>query len=376
MTFGLPWMLLVLGFVPVLLGVYVWQLRRRRRQAVRFSNVALLRTAGVGARSWRRHVPVVLVLGALGLLGVASARPTVRADVPASSSTVILALDVSGSMCSTDVLPNRLSAAQAAVRSFVQGQDGETKIGLVVFSGFAQLAVAPTTNRDELLAALDAVTTGRGTTIGSAILRSIDAIAELDPNVAPSDPVDEPTTDGPGLADQTPVPTPSVGGGVGGGSGGGGAAVDVAPEIIVLLTDGANTRGVTPAQAAEQAAARGVRVYPIGFGTTNPTQMACTRDQYGGFQPRARDFGGPGGGTLGGRNFLVVDEGALKGVAQTTGGEYFAATDADGLTQVLADLPKHVTVSEQDIDLSAAAGLLAAALLLAGLGISIRRSTS
>ena len=152
--------------------------------------------------------------------------------------------------------------------------------------------------------------------------------------------------------------------------------MDVAPEIIVLLTDGANTRGVTPAQAAEQAAARGVRVYPIGFGTTNPTQMACTRDQYGGFQPRARDFGGPGGGTLGGRNFLVVDEGALKGVAQTTGGEYFAATDADGLTKVLADLPKHVTVSEQDIDLSAAAGLLAAALLLAGLGISIRRSTS
>src|SRR6478672_5268307 len=362
-------MLLVLGFVPVLLGVYVWQLRRRRRQAVRFSNVALLRTAGVGARSWRRHVPVVLVLGALGLLGVASARPTVRAEVPASSSTVILALDVSGSMCATDVLPNRLSAAQAAVRSFVQGQDGETKIGLVVFSGFAQLAVAPTTNRDELLAALDAVTTGRGTTIGSAILRSIDAIAELDPNVAPSDPVDEPTTDGPGIGGPTPTPRPTAGGPAGG-------TVDVAPEIIVLLTDGANTRGVTPSQAAEQAAARGVRVYPIGFGTTNPTQMACTRDQYGGFQPRARDFGGPGGGTLGGRNFLVVDEGALKGVAQTTGGEYFAATDADGLTQVLADLPKHVTVSEQDIDLSAAAGLLAAALLLAGLGISIRRSTS
>jgi Ca-activated chloride channel family protein len=317
-------------------------------------------------------VPIALVLGALALLGLASARPTVRASVPTSSATVILALDVSGSMCATDVAPNRLSAAQAAVRSFVEGRDDETKIGLVVFSGFAQLAVAPTADRDELLAALDAVTTGRGTTIGAAILRSIDAIAELDPNVPPSDPVDEPSTDGPGLGDPAPAPTPSAGGG----ASDTGATADVAPEIVVLLTDGANTRGVTPAQAAGQAAARGVRVYPIGFGTTNPTQMACTREQYGGFTPRLRDLGGPGSGSIGGRSFLVVDEAALKNVAQTTGGEYFAATDADGLTQVLADLPKHVTVAEQDVDLSAAVGIVAAALLLAGLGLALRRSTS
>ena len=138
--------------------------------------------------------------------------------------------------------------------------------------------------------------------------------------------------------------------------------MDVAPEIVVLLTDGANTRGVTPSEAAEQAAARGVRVYPIGFGTTNPTQMACTRDQYGSFSvPSTRDLTGAGAGALGGRSFLVVDEPALRNVANKTGGTYFAATDADGLTKVLADLPKHVTVSEQDIDLSAAFGLLAAA---------------
>jgi Ca-activated chloride channel homolog len=368
-SFGVPLLLVMLVFVPALLGIYVWQLRRRRRQAVRYSNVALLRSAGAGSASWKRHVPIALVLGALGLLGLASARPTVRAEVPTSSATIILALDVSGSMCATDVAPNRLSAAQAAVRSFVEGQDDETKVGLVVFSGFAQLAVAPTADRDELLSAIDAVTTGRGTTIGAAILRSIDAIAELDPNVAPADAVDEPSTDGPGLADPTPAPTPS--GGARGADGG--AGVDVAPEIIVLLTDGANTRGVTPAQAAEQAAARGVRVYPIGFGTTNPTQMACTRDQYGGFQqPRTRDFSGSGGGSIGGRNFLVVDEAALRLVADKTGGEYFAATDADGLTRVLADLPKHVTVSEQDIDLSAGVAALAALVLFAGVGVGIR----
>ncbi|GAA2158782.1 Ca-activated chloride channel family protein [Humibacillus xanthopallidus] len=371
MSFGVPLLLVTLLCVPVLLGVYVWQLRRRRRQAVRFSNVALLRAAGAGSASWRRHVPVALVLCALGLLGLASARPTVRAEVPTSSSTVIVALDVSGSMCATDVVPNRLAAAQAAVRSFVQGQDDQTKVGLVVFSGFAQLAVAPTVDREELLAALDAVTTGRGTTIGAAILRSIDAIAELDPNVAPADAVDEPTTDGPGVGEPSPTPTPT--GGTGPGSGATAGKVGVAPEIVVLLTDGANTRGVTPGEAADQAAARGVRIYPIGFGTKNPTQMACTRDQYGGFQPRARDLSGFGGGTMGGRNFLVVDEAALKGVAQRTGGEYFAATDAQGLTKVLADLPKHVTVAEQDIDLSAAAALLAALVLLGGLAVSLRR---
>jgi Ca-activated chloride channel family protein len=368
-----PLLLVTLVFVPVLLGVYVWQLRRRRRQAVRFSNVALLRAAGAGSTSWRRHVPIALVLGALALLGLASARPTVRAEVPTSNATVIVALDVSGSMCATDVVPNRLSAAQAAVRTFVQAQDDQTKVGLVVFSGFAQLAVAPTIDRDELLAALDAVTTGRGTTIGAAILRSIDAIAELDPNVAPADAVDEPTTDGPGVGSAAPTPTPTPTPGAGSLGGAAGGKVDVAPEIIVLLTDGANTRGVTPAEAADQAAARGVRVYPIGFGTTNPTQMACTRDQYGGFQPRVRDFGGVSGASVGGRNFLVVDVPALKGVAQRTGGEYFAATDANGLTRVLADLPRHVTVAEQDVDLSAAVGLLAAALLLAGLVISLRR---
>src|SRR3954464_16003034 len=106
-------MLTVLLFVPALLGVYVWQLRRRRHEAARYSNVALLRAAGAGSASWRRHVPIALVIGALALLGLASARPTVRAQVPTSSSTVILALDVSGSMCATDVVPNRLGAAQA-----------------------------------------------------------------------------------------------------------------------------------------------------------------------------------------------------------------------------------------------------------------------
>jgi Ca-activated chloride channel family protein len=374
MSFAQPLLLALLIAVPLLVAAYLWQLRRRRRQAVRHSNVALVRVAAGPVRRWRRHVPIALVLTALALLGIAAARPQVRADVPVSSATIILALDVSGSMCATDVAPNRLGAAQAAVRSYIEGLDDETKVGFVIFSGFAQLAVPPTNEREALLTELEAVVTGRGTAIGAAILTSIDAIAELDPEVAPSDLVAEPSTDGPGASDgTTPTPTPGAPAAPPAPSAG---ERDVAPEIIVLLTDGANTRGVTPAQAAEQASARGVRVYPIGFGTKNPTQMACSRDQIGAFAPPrfGGAFGGGGGGRGGGGSgsYLVVDEGALKSVARTTGGAYFGATDADQLGAVLGDLPKHVTVQQRDVDLSAGFAALAAVALLLGLGLSLR----
>ena len=358
MRFDLPYVLVVLLAVPVLLGVHLWQLRRRRRSAVRFPDVALLRTVVPKQRTWRRHVPLALVLAALGLLAVAGARPQVRAQVPLSSSAVILALDVSGSMCSTDVDPNRLSAAQEAVRRFIGRQDGRTRIGLVVFSGFAQLAVAPTTNHDELLDAVNGLTTGRGTTIGAAILKSIDAIAEINPDVAPSDRV-SPDGQDPGPAAPSAPAAPH--------------AASTAPEIVVLLTDGANTRGVTPEEAAVQAAARGVRVYPIGFGTTQPTQMVCTRDQLGGGildGPPSGLGGFRGGGNL--RNFLVVDEDALRTVAATTGGRYFKAQDADQLQGVLDDLPRHVDLEQRDVDVSSGFAALAALALLAGLGLAGR----
>nr|WP_272955443.1 VWA domain-containing protein [Pedococcus badiiscoriae] len=262
-----------------------------------------------------------------------------------------MAVDVSGSMCATDVSPNRLAAAQDAVRKFIDAQDDRTRIGLVVFSGFAQVAVAPTTNHDDLLHAVDGLTTGRGTTIGAAILKSIDAIAEINHDVAPAD------TSGttPGTTPGSPTPRGKT-----------------VPEIVVLLTDGANTRGVTPQEAAVQAAARGVRVYPIGFGTTDPTQMVCTRDQLGGglFDGPPSGFGGGLG--PGGRNFLVVDEAALQTVAQITGGEYFKASDAGQLQGVLNDLPKHVDVQERNVEVSVAFAGLAALLLLLALGLAGR----
>jgi Ca-activated chloride channel family protein len=133
-----------------------------------------------------------------------------------------------------------------------------------------------------------------------------------------------------------------------------------APEIVVLLTDGANTSGIAPQEAAELAAAQGVRVYPIGFGTTNPTTLVCTADQLGGDRFDRFRAGGPGPG-LGRRNFLIADEGTLREVAETTGGEYFAASDARGLQQVLIDLPRQVQVQQRDVEVSV--GLVGFAVL-------------
>lgn len=376
MSLAWPWAMPLLLAVPALAAAYLGQLRRRRRQAVRHPDVSLVRAAQPPSRRWRRHAPVALVLLALALLGLAGARPQVETAVPTRERSIIMAVDVSGSMCATDVDPNRLTAAQQAVRRFVTRQHDDTRIGLVLFSGFAQLAVAPTTDRRPLLHAIDTLTTGRGTVIGAAILKSVDAIAEINPDVAPAG-VDDPN----GIVPTGPVtdavtPTPSASNGpstapepspAGGRTGTGGTV----PEIVVLLTDGANTRGVTPQAAAKVAAARGVRVYPIGYGTTRPVSLVCSRQQLGVEQGLPR-WGGPG--TLGrdGRNFLVIDEPALKEVARTTGGQYFRASSADQLQGVLDDLPAKVQGQRRQVELSPALAGLGALAVLGAVALSAR----
>jgi Ca-activated chloride channel family protein len=251
-------------------------------------------------------------------------------------------------MCATDVEPNRLSAAQAAVREFVQAQDSQTRIGLVVFSGFAELAVEPTTERDDLIKAIDSLTTGRGTTIGAAILKSVDAISQIDPDVAPASDSASAGTSGSSAPE--------------GGQDRSRAAGSYAPEVVVLLTDGANTSGIAPVEAARMAADRGVRVYPIGFGTTRPTTMVCTAQQLGGRGFEAFRGGGPGGGPAG--NFLVADEPTLRQVATITGGAYFPASGATQLNQVLSDLPQQVQVQQRTVEVSVVLAGLAALLVL------------
>ncbi len=378
MSFTWPVGLLLLTAVPVVLGIYLLTMRRRRRQAVTYSSLALLRVAIPRRSRWRRHLPVSMLLASLGVLAVAAARPQLTSAVPISQTSIILALDESGSMCSTDVLPNRLSVAQSAARQFVDSQPKGTEMGLVEFSGFAELAVAPTRDRQALDHAIDNLSTSPGTAIGAAILKALDAIAQVDPKV-------QPVGD---AAASAPIAS-SVGSGGFGGSGG--AATGQAasrpkpgkggyvPDVIVLLTDGANNRGITPLQAAPYAVARRVRIYTIGFGTTHPAPLRCTPQQEGGL-----DFGlyggggyggGFGGGGFGGGGFgspLVADLPPLREVSRLTGGTSYSAKDASQLDRVFKSLPKHILVQKEHHEVSAEFAVIGALLALAAFGASIR----
>ena len=335
-----PGALLLFPLLGLLIGLYIWALRRKRKFAVRYSSLSLVRAALPERARWRRHLPFALFMLCLASLTTAMARPVALVNLPSSRTTIILAMDTSRSMCATDVLPNRLTVAQDAALAFVADQPAGTQLGIVAFAGFAQLVVPPTTDKAALQAAIRSFTTSLGTAIGSATLTSLDAIAEINPDVAPS---------GVDLGGQV-APAP------------GDAAAQEAmaqlgyePDIIVLLTDGANSGGPDPLDAAQQAADRHVRVYTIGFGTSDPGQMVCTQAQLGGdaFSGFGGNFGGGfgrGGGNF--RQFLIIDEDTLQRVAEMTGGTYYRAENAEQLLKVFQDLPTQLTVQKERLEIS------------------------
>ena len=354
MSFTWPWALLAVLLGPLMLLIHWLMQRRRRRFAVRVSSVSLIREAIPARSRWKRHLPLALFLGSLAALGLGVARPTGSRDVPVSSTSILLALDVSRSMCSTDVDPNRLFVAKDAARTFIRAQDNGARIGIVAFAGIAALVVPPTTNDEPLLKAIDSLTTSRGTAIGMAILASIDAIAEINPRVAPT---------GVELSGEATDEDPST-------------VTNFEPDTIVVLTDGANTSGVEPVVAAEQAAARHIRVYTIGFGTTEPSQPVCTVDQISGDPTggdRQFDGGGGGGGGGGGPpgRFLEIDEPTLTEVADMTGGAYFRAQDAEQLVDIFLDLPSEVVVQHEEVELTVWFVLAAAILAASAITLSL-----
>ena len=354
MSFAWPLALLLLLVPPALLGAYWWLLRRRRKQAVRYSSVALLRSVLPRRSRWQRHLPVALLLASLVALAFAAGRPHVERSVPFARTSVILALDVSGSMCATDVEPNRLAVAQEAAREFVEDQPNGVRMALVVFSGFAELIVPPTTERKALVDAIESLTTGRGTAIGAAMLKGIDAIAEANPNVPP---VGDAPEDGPPPA-----------------SGAAPGATGYVPDIVVLLTDGASNRGIEPLDAVPYAVERGVRVFTIGFGTENPAERSCTRAQLGG-RVFEGPFGGGGGGFGGFGGFRGrADLPTLQAVAKQTGGTFHNAEDADQLREVFADLPKDVATQKEPTEITWLLAALGALLAAAAIAASMRWS--
>jgi Ca-activated chloride channel family protein len=337
-----PGFLLLLGLVPLLVAVYIW-MRRRRRVALRYSSLTLVRAALTRYTRLRQHLPFALFLLALCSLIIALGRPVRVVSVPSSHATIILTLDVSGSMRQTDIQPSRLEAAQAAALSFIHDQPASTLIGIVAFAGYAELIQPPTSDQEALQVAVESLTTARATAIGSGILKSLDAIAEIDHDVAPS--VTDPS---PGAQ---PAPVPK------------GAYV---PDIIVLLTDGVSNAGPAPLTAAQQAVDRGVRVYTIGFGTANGS------DQFGG----GGFFGGgnqqPGGPPFGGRFRRGIDETTLKQIAHLTGGTYYAATSAGELLKVFQNLPTHVITRHEVMEISVVFAAIGALLVVLAIVLALR----
>lgn len=353
MTWLWPEALLLLILIPLLVGFYIWMLRRRRRYAVRYSSLALVRGAVTTQSKWRRHLPFALFVAALSVLVIAMARPAAVVSVPINQTTIILAIDVSRSMCSTDISPNRLEAAKDAALSFIQGQKFSTQIGVVAFAGFAEVIQPPTTDQEMLQDAVESLITGRRTAIGSAILKSLDAVAEVDKSVAPS--VVDPNSP---LA-PTPVPQGAY-----------------APDIIVLLTDGVSNAGPTPLDAAQQAADRGVRVYTIGFGTANGGEFpycgpsAAPADPFGGGGfPRDPGFGFGFGGPPGAFR-RGIDEETLKQVSALTAGEYYSAESAGELQHVFQNLPTYLITKHEVMEISVAFAALGALLALIAIALS------
>ena len=331
MSLSWPWALPALLVIPLVFAVW-WLARRRRRQAaVRVTSIALVRAAVPGRSRWRRRIPVALLTLGLAVLAVGAARPQATVPVASSSATIMLALDVSGSMCSTDVKPNRITAAEQSASAFVKSQAAGPRIGLVAFSDTAVVLVPPTTDTTQLLGALGGLTTSSGTAIGEGILTSLDAIAQVDPSVPPTGAT---VKRGAGYAD----------------------------DVIVVLTDGSNNRGIDPQTAAKEAAARGVRVFTIGYGTDHPAPLACSSAQFGGFAGGGFGFGGGRGGA---GNPFDADYGALMQISRTTGGTFYRAQDAVQLSRALAKLPAAFTIVRKHIDLAswfaAGGGLLIAA---------------
>ena len=342
MSFSWPWALFALLVLPLVFAAW-WLIRRRRRRAtVRVTSMALVRLAAPGRSRWRRRVPAALLGVGLAVLAIGAARPQATVPEASSSATIMLALDVSGSMCSTDVKPNRITAAEQSAGAFIKSQVGGPRIGIVVFSGTAVVLVPPTSDTQELLSALGGLSTGGGTAIGEGILTSLDAIAQVDPSVAPTG-ANVKRNLGAGYAD----------------------------DVIVVLTDGSNNRGVDPPVAAKQAAARGVRVFTIGYGTDNPAELACSATQFGGYGGGLAGGGFGGGGGGGGGNPFDADYSALTQISKATGGTFYRAEDASQLSSALAKLPAAFTIVHKHVDIAALFAALGGLLIAAAVALSL-----
>jgi Ca-activated chloride channel family protein len=341
MTFFWPELLWLLLALPVLVALYFMLLRRKKKAALAYASLSMVKAAMGAGQRFRRHVPPLLFLLALIAMIVAIARPAAVVTLPSQRETIILAMDVSGSMRATDVQPNRLAAAQAAARAFVAEQPAKARIGVVSFAATASVVQPPTENREDILAAIDRFQLQRGTAVGSGILVSLKTIVpdvEFDlrswnprgdsaRDSRRGVPLDQPRE--PGKDGAKPVEPGSY-----------------TSAAIILLSDGQTTTGPDPIEAARMAADRGIRVYTVGIGTAAGEIIGAE-----GWSMRVR-----------------LDEETLKTIATLTRGEYFYAGNAADLTKVYKALNTRLAFEKRATEITALVTAGAALLaLLAGM---------
>src|SRR3954470_833386 len=330
------WLLLAL---PVLVLLYVLLLRRKKKLAVRYASLSIVKEAMAKGPGIRRHVPPALFLLALAAMLLAAARPVAVVMLPSNQQTIMLAMDVSGSMRATDVQPSRLVAAQNAAKAFIGDLPRNVKVGIVAFAGSAQVAQLPTTNREDLVTAIDRFQLQRATATGNAIVISLATLfpdAGIDLNAMQSGrerqrgfAIDGEKKE---KKDFTPV-----------------APGSFTSAAIIMLTDGQRTTGVDPLDAAKMAADRGIRVYTVGIGTVDGETIG-----FEGWSMRVR-----------------LDEETLKAIAQKTSAEYFYAGTAQDLRKVYETLSSKLTVEKKETEISALFAMAAAALVLLSAGLSL-----
>ena len=336
MSFLWPQMLWMLPVLPGCVLGYLW-LMRRRKVAMVYPSLALIREAIGPRQGWRRFVPPALMLLALASGLTAIARPTAVVTLPSQFRTIVLAIDVSLSMRATDVQPDRITAAQIAAKAFIEDHPPRSRIGIVSFGGSAQLVQKPTDSSEDLIAAIERFQLQRGTATGSAL---VVALATLFPD------------DG--------IDVESVVFGRSGGSGANDAgrnATAPAPRapvkpgsyssgVIVLLSDGRRTTGPDPIAVAKMAADRGVRVFTVGFGTLEGATI----------------------GFDGWSAYVRLDEETLKAVAEITRGEYYHAGTAADLKKVYEELNARFVMERAETEVTALfAGSAAILAIAAGL---------
>jgi len=340
MVFLWPTLLWLLLAVPLLVLLYWWLLHRRKKMALSYSSLALVREAlGTGQRL-RRHIPPALFLLALIALLLAAARPLAVITLPSQDQTIMLAMDVSGSMRASDVEPDRITAAQNAAKAFIAELPRHVRVGIVAFAGSAQLAQLPTQSREDLVKAIDSFQLQRGTATGNGIMLSL---ATLFPDAG----IDIAALGGrqamrPRSLDEIGKQDPAK------------PFTPVAPgsynsAAIIMLTDGQRTTGVDPLEAAKWAADRGVRVYTVGVGTVQGETIG-----FEGWSMRVR-----------------LDEETLKAVAARTNAEYFHAATAEDLRKVYETLSTRLTVEKKETEISSLLALLGAALALLAAALSV-----